>query len=75
MGYGAEKFAGYMATDKVCLSDYNQGSTCVENFDFFVVTKSSGMIAGVDGILGLGPPVKANGPSYVQNLYLGGSIS
>ena len=23
MGYGAAKFAGYMATDLVCLSDYN----------------------------------------------------
>ena len=33
------------------------------------------MIEGVDGILGLGPPVKANGPSYVQNLFLGGVIS
>jgi len=75
MGYGSAKFSGYMATDLVCLSDYNQGSSCVDNFDFFVVTKQSGMINGVDGILGLGPPVKANGPSYVQNLYLGGVIS
>lgn len=76
MGYGAAKFSGYMATDLVCLSDYGpQGSTCVNNFDFFVVTKQSGMINGVDGILGLGPPVKANGPSFVQNLYLGGVIS
>jgi len=40
MGYGAAKFLGYMATDLVCLSNYNaQGNTCVNNFDFFVVTK------------------------------------
>ena len=75
MGYGSAKFGGYMATDLVCLSDYNQGGTCVNNFDFFVITRQSGMVSGVDGVLGLGPPVKANGPSYVQNLYLGGVIS
>jgi hypothetical protein len=75
MGYGNAKFGGYMATDLVCLSDYNGGSSCVNDFDFFVITRQSGMIEGVDGILGLGPPVKANGPSYVQNLYLGGVIS
>ena len=74
IGYGSAKFAGYMASDLVCLSDYNSGSTCVNGFDFFVTTKQSGMISGVDGILGLGPPVKSNGPSYVQNLFLGGVI-
>jgi len=42
---------------------------CVKDFEFFVITKQSGL-TGYDGILGMSPPdEKQNGPSFVKALY------
>lgn len=55
-----------MGTDYVCLSDYVGSSTCVNDFNFFIITKETGL--SNDGILGLGPPYPENGPSYIAAL-------
>ena len=65
MGYGTSKFEGNMTQDDVCLSNYHDGSSCAQGFPFFTVSSQIGMIDGIDGILGLGPPVAANGPSFI----------
>lgn len=40
---------------------------CVNDFTFFAITKQSGL-KGADGILGLAPYDKENGPSFVEAL-------
>ena len=52
-----------METDTVCLSDYKGTTTCVKDFDFFVITEDQGLT--YDGILGFSPPYASNGPSFM----------
>ena len=61
--YGSASLTGYMGSDEVCLNN----NTCVSDFEFFVITSQSGL-NGNDGILGMSPSDKANGPSYIKAL-------
>jgi hypothetical protein len=55
MAYGAQSFKGGMITDDVCLSNYQGGAICAYDFPFFLISESSGMASGYDGILGFAP--------------------
>ena len=57
-----------MVADRVCLSDEEPLDICADDFEFLVMTKSKGL-NGNDGILGLSPINKANGPSFMNALY------
>ena len=47
---------------------------CVKDFEFFIITRQSGL-TGYDGILGMSPPDEAqNGPSFIKQLYKQGVI-
>jgi len=63
LDYGSASLEGYMGVDTACLSDYAGTSSCADNFNFFIITKESGL--SNDGILGFGPPHPQNGPSFV----------
>ena len=65
--YGSATLAGVMVADRVCLSDEEPLEVCADDFDFLVMTKSKGL-NGNDGILGLSPVNKANGPSFMEAL-------
>ena len=62
-----------MVRDRVCLLNDEPLEVCADDFEFLVVTKAKGL-NGNDGILGLSPANKANGPSYMQALYNQGNI-
>ena len=66
--YGSATLAGVMVADRVCLSDEEPLDVCADDFEFLVMTKSKGL-NGNDGILGLSPINKANGPSFMDALY------
>jgi hypothetical protein len=56
-----------MGTDDACLFNDQDNDSCAPSFNFFITTSQSGL-SDLDGILGLGPPLSGNGPSFYQNL-------
>ena len=65
LDYGSASLVGYLGSDQVCLAE----NMCVSDFEFFVITKQSGL-TGYDGILGMSPPDESqNGPSYIKALH------
>jgi hypothetical protein len=62
-----------MITDHVCI-DKDIQETCVNDFGFFEVRSQSGL-DGLDGILGMSPTGRGNGPNFVHEVYKAGNIS
>ena len=70
--YGSASLEGFMVTDVACLDTTEE--MCAEEFEFYAITKETGL-DGIDGILGLSPPDESrNGPSYMKALYRQGVI-
>jgi len=56
-----------VVADEVCW-DKDNYETCVIDFCFFMIESETGFGDGDAGILGLGPPYAANGPSFFGTL-------
>ena len=65
LDYGSATLLGSTYSDRVCLSQ-DDGS-CLNDFEFFVIDSETGL-SGLDGILGLSPDYKSNGPSFMKAL-------
>lgn len=63
-----------MTNDNVCLINSTSSNTYTDDFDFFVITSATGTNGLFDGVLGMGPPAFANGPSYIEALISQGSL-
>lgn len=63
-----------MTNDNVCLINNTSSNTCTLDFDFFTITGATGTNGLFDGVLGMGPPDFANGPSYIEALITQGSL-
>lgn len=67
-----------MVQDSVCIdmpdnTSESSGDHCLRGFDFFGITEQTGLTQA-DGILGLSPNVRNNGPSFVERMHLDGLI-
>ena len=60
--YGSATLSGIEAKDKVCLRDETQGAdrVCLEKFEWFLISKQSGINARIDGVFGLSRSVMAD---------------
>ena len=77
--YGSASLEGIEYKDKVCL----YFSQCINDFEYFLISKQTGIREPIDGILGLSrakdvfaeDPSRKLGPLYVQYLRNAGLIS
>lgn len=67
--FGELKGAGESKKDRACLSNQN---VCVNDFEFFVINKNTDetrdVLQRTDGVIGLAPDDKDNGPSFLTSL-------
>ena len=71
--YGSADLMGYQYKDYICLEKYSVGAPCIDNFDFMAIESQTGLLSGIDGILGLGAD-KANGPLLLIAMQTSGLI-
>ena len=62
--YGSAYLEGYEYLDTVCLTP--NASTCIENFEYFLIFYQEGLWEPVDGILGL----SRNNPFFIGDDYI-----
>lgn len=85
MNYGSASLEGLRSSDTICLTNEKIGENlCLNDFEFFLISKQTGLTANLDGVLGLSrssvPDGKMPknwrgiGPVYIHNLAKAGMI-
>jgi len=66
------KYAGTTVKDMMCIDNSPTNRTCVDDFEFFVIRNQTDetrySIMRTDGVIGLAPDKKDNGPSFLAAL-------